>query len=51
MNTFTVRVENWNTRSGAVRKVVVRDTRGTFHGATNFRGSVIEALAAARASN
>lgn len=45
-----VRVENWNVRDSAnrfgdsrkvVTKVAVRNHLGQFHGATNFRGSVL----------
>jgi hypothetical protein len=45
-----VKVENWNVADPAKRfsdgrvvvtKVAVRDSRGRFHGATNFKGSVL----------
>lgn len=45
-----VRVESWNVHDSAnrfgnhrqvVTKVAVRDPAGRFHGATNFRGSVL----------
>lgn len=46
-----VRIENWNVEtpktpvfpSGrkVVAKVAVRNSKGQFHGATNFKGSVI----------
>lgn len=47
----TVRVEAWNVTvpktkefpegKRAVAKVAVRDSKGRFHGATNFKGSVL----------
>lgn len=41
----TVKVETWTKRDGArkvqVQKVAVRNSKGQFHGATNFRGSVL----------
>ena len=46
-----VRVENWNVsdptntwgnKRAIVTKVAVRRPDGTFHGATNFKGSVIK---------
>lgn len=46
-----VRVENWNVRQprttltpdgrGVVAKIATRDSKGRFHGATNFRGTVL----------
>jgi hypothetical protein len=33
---FTKRDEQWLTRHGLIRKVAVRDSKGRFHGATNF---------------
>lgn len=41
-----VRVETWNVNKGTVRaatieKVAVRNSLGQFHGATNFKGSVL----------
>lgn len=46
-----VRVESWTVRStdtkahpsgkAVVTKVAVRDSAGRFHGATNFKGSVV----------
>jgi hypothetical protein len=45
-----VRVESWNVRDSAnrfgnrravVTKVAVRNSLGQFHGATNFKGSVL----------
>jgi DUF438 domain-containing protein len=41
-----VRVESWTLNKGRtdqtfIRKVAVRDRDGRFHGATNFRGSVL----------
>lgn len=47
-----VNVENWNVRKSAgskvkgnrevVTKIAVRNSLGQFHGATNFRGSVVK---------
>lgn len=46
----TVKVESWNVRDAknqfgdsrkVVTKVAVRNRLGQFHGATNFRGSVL----------
>lgn len=37
-----VRIETWNVaKGGTVTKVAVRNSAGQFHGATNFRGSVL----------
>lgn len=41
-----VRVESWSVNKGTpqaavVSKVAVRNSLGQFHGATNFRGSVL----------
>lgn len=41
-----VRVETWSVKKGTaqaavVTKVAVRNSAGQFHGATNFRGSVL----------
>lgn len=49
-STNRVRVEQWNVRDEAnrysdnrkvVNKIAVRNHLGQFHGATNFRGSVV----------
>lgn len=32
----------WGNRRKVVTKVAVRNKRGQFHGATNFRGSVLD---------
>lgn len=41
----TVKVETWTVNKGAtpenVQKVAVRNSLGQFHGATNFRGSIV----------
>jgi hypothetical protein len=40
-----VKVETWTPRSGKGKtftKVAVRNSLGQFHGATNFRGSVLK---------
>lgn len=41
----TVKIESWmvnrDNKKVAVQKIAVRNKKGQFHGATNFRGSVI----------